>query len=213
MRATPLPPARALSAPARGAAPRAARLRAAAAAALLALAAAGPAVAQNAPAQPAPQGSPAQATSPAPITTLTDPKQIERMKHLSEELRCLVCQNQSLADSNADLAQDLRLQVEELITRGLSDREIKDYLVQRYGDFVLYKPPVASYTWALWFGPFVLLGIGALAWWQVQRRSRARAATAGSSVGTPTGSGSGRAEGPAPPADAAIARARSLLDD
>ena len=190
---------------------RMAPLRACAAAALLALAAGlAPVRAQTAPPQAPPA---AQAAAPAPITTLTDPKQIERMKHLSEELRCLVCQNQSLADSNADLALDLRRQVEDLIVQGRSDREIKDYLVQRYGDFVLYKPPVASYTWALWFGPFVLLGIGTLAWWQVQRRSRARAAFAGSSGSSPTGSGAGTAGGAAPSTDAAIARARNLLDD
>lgn len=99
----------------------------------------------------------------------------DRLKKLSEELRCLVCQNQTLADSNAELAVDLRRQVESMINAGRSDREIRDYMVQRYGDFVLYRPPVQSNTLALWLGPFAMLAGGALIWWLVQRRSRAAA--------------------------------------
>ncbi len=86
----------------------------------------------------------------------------DRYKHLIAELRCLVCQNQSLADSDAGLAHDLRREVWELVDKGKSDPEVKEYLVARYGDFVLYNPPVKPSTYILWYGPFVLLGIGFL---------------------------------------------------
>ena len=100
-----------------------------------------------------------------------------RLKKLETELRCLVCQNQTLADSNADLASDLRREVRELALAGKNDVEIRDYLVARYGDFVLYDPPLKRRTWLLWFGPFVLLAGGSLVWWQVlSRRQRAPAA-------------------------------------
>lgn len=89
-----------------------------------------------------------------------DPVLEKRVKTLSEELRCLVCQNQSLADSNADLAIDLRNQVRELMQAGKSDEEIREFMVDRYGDFVLYSPPVKASTLVLWGGPFVLLLIG-----------------------------------------------------
>ena len=98
-----------------------------------------------------------------------------RLKKLETELRCLVCQNQTLADSNADLADDLRREVRALAMDGKSDEEIKAYLVARYGDFVLYKPPVKATTWLLWFGPFALLIAGGGVWWVVLRR-RARMA-------------------------------------
>jgi cytochrome c-type biogenesis protein CcmH len=88
------------------------------------------------------------------------PEQEARFKALSGELRCLVCQNQSIADSNADLAQDLRREVYEMIKAGRGDAEIVDFLVARYGDFVLYRPPVKATTVALWVGPFVLIAIG-----------------------------------------------------
>lgn len=95
----------------------------------------------------------------------------QRMIKLSEELRCLVCQNQSLADSNAGLAVDLRREIRVMIVEGKKDKEIVDFLVQRYGDFVLYRPPVKSTTALLWFGPFVLLLIGAIALYlQLKRR-------------------------------------------
>ncbi|MEE9343705.1 MAG: cytochrome c-type biogenesis protein [Gammaproteobacteria bacterium] len=84
----------------------------------------------------------------------------DRFKDLISEVRCLVCQNQSLADSDAELAQDLRKEVYDLMEKGQSDPEIVSFLVERYGDFVLYNPPVNSSTWLLWFGPFVLLGLG-----------------------------------------------------
>ena len=80
-----------------------------------------------------------------------------RFKKLTEELRCLVCQNQSLADSHAELAQDLRNEVYKMVIAGDSDKEIIDYLVARYGDFVLYRPQVKSTTYFLWFGPFLIL--------------------------------------------------------
>ena len=76
---------------------------------------------------------------------------------IAEELRCLVCQNQTIADSSAGLAIDLKNQVREKIEQGMSDKDILAYMVQRYGDFVLYRPPVKATTWLLWFGPFVLL--------------------------------------------------------
>ena len=95
-----------------------------------------------------------------------------RLRTLSEELRCLVCQNQTLADSHADLAIDLRNQVQELIAAGKANAEIKQYLVERYGDFVLYRPPVQGNTMLLWGGPFALLAGGGLIWAIVQRRSR-----------------------------------------
>jgi cytochrome c-type biogenesis protein CcmH len=93
-----------------------------------------------------------------------------RLKNLEEELRCLVCQNQTLADSNAPLAEDLRREVRELAQQGKSDAEIKQYLVARYGDFVLYKPPVKPTTYLLWFGPFAFLLGGGLVWYVVLRR-------------------------------------------
>ena len=89
-----------------------------------------------------------------------DPKIEQRMKNLTEQLRCLVCQNETLADSRADLAEDLRKQIREQMRAGKSDQEILAFLTERYGDFVLYKPPVKKTTYLLWFGPFVLLIAG-----------------------------------------------------
>jgi cytochrome c-type biogenesis protein CcmH len=86
-----------------------------------------------------------------------DPVLEKRLNALSAELRCLVCQNQSLADSHAELAIDLKNQVRDMMRAGKTDDEIKQYLTQRYGDFVLYNPPVKASTWLLWVGPFVLL--------------------------------------------------------
>lgn len=96
-----------------------------------------------------------------------------RFRELSAELRCVMCQNQSLADSNAQIAQDLRMQVLDLMREGKSDREIKDYLVARYSEFVLYNPPVRPATWLLWFGPgLLLLGGAIVVVGVVRRRSR-----------------------------------------
>ena len=91
-----------------------------------------------------------------------DPAVEARMIAISEELRCLVCQNESLAASHAELAEDLRREVRSLIRQGKTDPEVREYLVARYGDFVLYRPPVKPTTWFLWFGPFALLGGGAI---------------------------------------------------
>ena len=89
-----------------------------------------------------------------------DPVLEKRMIGLAEKLRCLVCQNESLASSHAELAEDLRREVREQMQKGMNDQEIIDYLVSRYGDFVLYDPPMKKSTLVLWFGPFALLLIG-----------------------------------------------------
>lgn len=89
-----------------------------------------------------------------------DPQVEQRLISIAEELRCLVCQNESLAGSRADLANDLRREVRSLIKSGKSDAEIKQFLVSRYGDFVLYRPQVKPLTWLLWFGPAALLMLG-----------------------------------------------------
>jgi cytochrome c-type biogenesis protein CcmH len=96
----------------------------------------------------------------------------ERVKSLAHELRCLVCQNQTIADSNSDLAIDLRTQIREQITAGKTDQQIRDYMVARYGDFVLYRPPVQSNTLLLWVAPFLLLigGLGFLYRQMAKRR-------------------------------------------
>ena len=93
---------------------------------------------------------------------LAENPQVEaRLKALAVELRCLVCQNQTLADSNAPLAEDLRREVREMIVKDMSDKDIIDFLVTRYGDFVLYRPPLKPTTTLLWIGPFLLLIAGA----------------------------------------------------
>ena len=89
-------------------------------------------------------------------------QQEERFKQLTRELRCTVCQNQNLADSDAQLAHDLRAQVHEMLLAGKSDDEIKQFMVDRYGDFVLYRPPVQENTFLLWLAPAVLLLIGVI---------------------------------------------------
>jgi len=97
----------------------------------------------------------------------------KRMVDLAQNLRCLVCQNESLASSHAELAEDLRQEVREMMEKGKSDKEIIAYLVARYGDFVLYNPPVQRNTLLLWFGPFAMLLIGAvLLAFQVRKRRR-----------------------------------------
>ena len=85
-----------------------------------------------------------------------------RVMALANELRCLVCQNQTLADSHSDLASDLRREMREMAEKGMSDKEIAEFMVNRYGDFVLYRPPLKATTLVLWFGPFVLLAIVAI---------------------------------------------------
>ena len=115
-----------------------------------------------------------------------------RVMAISEELRCLVCQNQTIADSHADLAVDLRNQVRTKLAAGESERQIKDFMVERYGDFVLYRPPLKATTVLLWVGPFALLALAAFALWRAIRQRAQRLASAA-------------------PSDAELARARRLL--
>ena len=96
----------------------------------------------------------------------------QHFKDLIEELRCLVCQNQSLLDSDAELAHDLRAEVYNMIQAGKSDEEIITFLVARYGDFVLYNPPLKPSTWLIWFGPFVLLLVAAVLLLRAIRRQK-----------------------------------------
>ena len=101
-----------------------------------------------------------------------DPIVESRLKGLAEELRCLVCQNQTIADSSAPLALDLRNQIRTMIGQGATDAQIRDYMVQRYGDFVLYKPPLQANTALLWIGPFAVLAVGIGAFLAIVRRRR-----------------------------------------
>jgi cytochrome c-type biogenesis protein CcmH len=89
-----------------------------------------------------------------------------QFQHLLKDLRCLVCQNQDLADSNADLAKDLRAQVYQMVKEGKSDTEISDFLTARYGDFILFNPPVKAVTFLLWFGPILFLLLGFIIFWR-----------------------------------------------
>ncbi|MGR8950201.1 MAG: cytochrome c-type biogenesis protein [Gammaproteobacteria bacterium] len=100
------------------------------------------------------------------------PQQAARYQRLLEELRCLVCQNQSLSDSHAELAQDLRDEVYRMMNEDLSDEEIRGFMVARYGDFVLYKPPIKKSTFLLWFGPFALILIALTIVWRSVSRQR-----------------------------------------
>lgn len=139
---------------------------------------------------------PALAVEPAEM--LSDPAEEARARELSKEIRCLVCQNQSIDDSNAGLAKDLRVLLRERIVAGDSDTEIKDFLVERYGDFVLLKPPVKASTFALWYGPLVVgvLGAFGVAVFLLRRR--------GSSVASVT---------PAPLSDEEQKRVKALLEE
>ena len=107
-----------------------------------------------------------------------DPVVESRLKAISEELRCLVCQNQTIADSHATLAVDLRQQIRVMVGAGKTDAEIRDYMVQRYGDFVLYKPPFQANTILLWLGPALLIAAGTVALVVTIRRRRAMPAAA-----------------------------------
>jgi cytochrome c-type biogenesis protein CcmH len=100
----------------------------------------------------------ASAKDAAPLAD--DPVTEQRLIAISEEMRCLVCQNESLAGSRSDLANDLRREIRVLIVGGKSDEQIRNFMVERYGDFVLYRPPVKPITWLLWIGPFVILLAG-----------------------------------------------------
>ncbi len=112
--------------------------------------------------------APVNAIDPLPFA---DRAEEVRFQNLVRELRCLVCQNQNLADSDAGLAKDLRAEVFEMIQTGKSDVEIKRFLTDRYGDFVLYQPPVKPGTWLLWFGPLLVLALGI---WLARRQMRVR---------------------------------------
>jgi cytochrome c-type biogenesis protein CcmH len=113
----------------------------------------------------------AQAKEAAPAAT--DPVLEARVMRIAIELRCLVCQNQTIADSNADLAVDLRRQVREMLQQGQSEQQILDFMTARYGDFVLYRPPVKSTTLLLWYGPATMAVLGiVILLWVLRRRSR-----------------------------------------
>ncbi len=117
----------------------------------------------------------AQAVQPDEM--LADPALEARARELSQELRCVVCQNQSIDDSNADLARDLRLLVRQRLAVGDSDGQVMDYVVSRYGDFVLLRPPMRPDTYLLWFGPALVLVLGAVAMVLYIRRRGAAAST------------------------------------
>jgi len=114
----------------------------------------------------------ASALAVEPGERLADPALEARARALGAELRCLVCQNQSIDDSNADLAHDLRVLIRERLSAGDSDAQVLQFLVRRYGDFILLRPPVKPGTYLLWFGPFAVLALGALAAALYLRRSR-----------------------------------------
>ena len=110
----------------------------------------------------------------APLAFSEDDSILEkRVMALAEELRCLVCQNQTLADSHAALAVDLKNRIRELLREGKTEREVLDFMVQRYVDFVLYRPPLRTATALLWAGPFILLALGVGGWiaWLRKRRT------------------------------------------
>jgi cytochrome c-type biogenesis protein CcmH len=115
----------------------------------------------------------------APSEMLRDPALEARARELGKELRCPKCQNQSLDDSEAGIAVDLRRIVRERLVAGDSDEEVKSYLTARYGDFVLLKPPMKSTTWALWFGPLLVVLLGGVVIWRIARRNKARLAEMG----------------------------------
>ncbi len=108
------------------------------------------------------------------LHNFSSPEKEKIYKHLTYELRCLVCQNQNLADSNADLAKDLREEVFEMVESGKSQQEIIDFMVARYGDFVLYRPPLQANTTFLWVGPFLILAGGLIVAIVFIRRHRLR---------------------------------------
>jgi len=114
----------------------------------------------------------APALAVQPDERLADPALEARARALSRELRCIVCQNESIDDSNATLAKDIRVLLRERLSAGDSDAQAKAFLVARYGDFVLLRPPVRTETWLLWYGPFALLALGAAVAFAALRRRR-----------------------------------------
>jgi cytochrome c-type biogenesis protein CcmH len=107
-----------------------------------------------------------------PNEILDDPVLEQRARTISKQLRCLVCQNQSIDESNADLARDLRIIVRERLVAGDSDDEVIGFVVSRYGDWVLLKPPFKPSTWVLWLGPIGIAGLAGLMYWGFYRRQR-----------------------------------------
>ncbi|UCB55578.1 MAG: cytochrome c-type biogenesis protein CcmH [Thiotrichales bacterium] len=116
--------------------------------------------------------------SAAPVVTydFASEEQEALFNKLSNELRCLVCQNQAISDSNADLAKDLRDEIYGMLQQGKGEKEIVDFMVARYGDFVLYRPPMKPMTWALWFGPAIALVVGFFLVLRIVRKQRKAAA-------------------------------------
>jgi cytochrome c-type biogenesis protein CcmH len=111
-----------------------------------------------------------------PFMAWAGPFEAAREQAIAQQLRCLVCQNQTIAESDAQLAIDLRARVREQLAQGSSDQEIISYMVARYGDFVLYRPPLKPVTWPLWFGPFILLAAGVGQLYRIVRRQGREAA-------------------------------------
>ncbi|MBK8284347.1 MAG: cytochrome c-type biogenesis protein CcmH [Ahniella sp.] len=111
----------------------------------------------------------AQALDPMPFK---DTAEEQRFQAITRELRCLVCQNQNIADSNAELAKDLRNEVFDMMRAGKSDAEINQFMTERYGDFVLYRPPMKGSTWLLWLGPFAVFIAGGVVVLRLLRRRR-----------------------------------------
>ena len=120
--------------------------------------------------------APARAKDAEPVSS--DPALEARVMALAVELRCLVCQNQTIADSHADLAVDLKNQVRDQLKAGRSEQQVIDYMTQRYGDFVLYRPPFKATTLLLWLGPALLVLIGGLLFWRSLKASQAQPAAA-----------------------------------
>jgi cytochrome c-type biogenesis protein CcmH len=138
---------------------------------LFLLAMAAPALAQA----PAPAGD--SSVSPAP-TSFADPALEARARNLQRHLRCLVCQGESIDESGSPFAADVRRLVRRQIAEGKSDQQIQDFLVARYGDFILMKPPVQPNTWLLWLSPFLVLAAGGAVAWMTIRRAQQRATSA-----------------------------------
>lgn len=118
--------------------------------------------------------SPPAAASPAPMAQpiFADVEIEARLRALSGELRCVVCQNEALSDSPADLADSMRQEIRDLMKAGMTDQQVIDFLTERYGDFVLFRPPFKPLTYLLWMGPFLFLGFGVWVWFIALRARR-----------------------------------------
>ena len=124
----------------------------------------------------APTFSRAQAPDTSAIESFSNPALEARARNLQRQLRCLVCQGESIDDSNSPFAADVRHLVRQQIAQGQSDRQIQDFLVARYGDFILMKPPLQPNTWLLWLAPFLVLGAGGAVAWAVVKKAASREA-------------------------------------